>query len=98
MNDRGETLIEMIISLALFSLTITMLVTVFHSANASLYSTVDTKRTLSNQETSALSDTNLEKVETQSVTCVITTSTDTFTSTFDVDLMHVENGAFYRFK
>lgn len=98
MNNRGETLVEMTISLALFALTVTMLVTVFKSSSESLAGTMEAKQNICNQESAILLEDSLEKIDTRDIQYSYTVDGNNYTGSFSVDLCRTSEGVLYKFR
>lgn len=100
MNNRGETLIELVVSMALLSLMVTMLVTVFQASASSLYQTIETKRNLNAQvsqlqlEEEAMLQT-LENLEIQTQYYVNGTE---YSDSFAAELVKPVQGSLYKFR
>ena len=97
---RGETLIELVVSLALFSLLITMLVTVFNASSKSLANTVEIKNEINEQLLTLTRETT--GFTAQDITIFYSYTTDSGSETdsgsFTAQRMDLTSGALYKFR
>ncbi|MCR4651111.1 MAG: prepilin-type N-terminal cleavage/methylation domain-containing protein [Lachnospiraceae bacterium] len=96
MNDRGETLVEMVVSLALLALTVTMVVMVFTSSSNTMAQSIETRRLIDEQVDDVLRGTDVSVVE----SVVITWTNGAQTETAEVELIKSDKGglAAYRYR
>ncbi|MBR1931376.1 MAG: prepilin-type N-terminal cleavage/methylation domain-containing protein [Lachnospiraceae bacterium] len=97
-DKRGETLIELVVSLALFALVITMLVTVFNASANSLATNVETKRMLNQQEVTLAREDDVI-VEELSIQSTIRIGADAHVAgEVPVQRLRPVNGSLYKFR
>ncbi len=104
MNNRGETLIELVVSMALLSIVVTMLVTVFTATSQVLFTTIDTKRSMNNQASGLLmeaSESGASYVDVKD-TLEITTHYEVvgtpYDNNFQTELLQSTEGSLYKFR
>lgn len=98
MTDKGETLIELIVSLALLALLVTMLVTVFKASTGSLYDTISTKRDLNAQAGRLLLEEQVEKAESLTIRYQYASGGSNHEGSFGAELLKVSGGSLYKFR
>ena len=100
MNNRGETLIELVVSMALLSLMVTMLVTVFQASAGSLYETIETKRNLNTQVSQLLleEDGVLETCDNLEIRSQYTVNGMGYSGSFAAEIVNPIQGSLYKFR
>ena len=98
MTDRGETLIELIVSVALLAMLVTLLVTVFKASTRSMYDTIETKRDLNAQTGKLLLEEQVEKTESLSIGYRFTAGGNIHEASFQAELLKVTDGSLYKFR
>lgn len=98
MTDRGETLIEVIVSVALLALLVTMLVTVFQASTRSMYDTIQTKRDLNAQKEKLMLEEQVEKTENLSIGYRFTAGGKIHENSFHAEILKALDGSLYKFR
>lgn len=104
MNNRGETLIELMVSMALLAITVTMLVTVFTATSQVLFTTIDTKRDMNNQASGLLMEEAedgagfVDVKDTLEITIHYEVAGIPYDNNFQTELLQSTGGSLYKFR
>lgn len=98
MNNRGETMIEILFSLIVISIIVTMASMVIRSSNTIISTSVDSRSMLEEEVKDLSLDYNTEVIDTTTVHYTYTTSGGTYSGSFDVDRVHVKDKSLQKFK
>ena len=98
MDNRGETLIELIISIALLSLMVTMLVTAFQASAGSLYNNIETKRALNQQVRQLTMEENTDSVRNLTISYKFEAESMIYSDSFEAELLKPQTGSLYKFR
>ncbi len=97
-DNRGETLVELIVSLALLTLLVTMLVTAFQASTQSMYNTIATKRDINTQVGNLLGEESLEGVRDLTIQYRYSVEGIVHKGSFETELVQTVNGSMCRFR
>lgn len=100
MNDRGETLIELVVSMALLALMVTMLVTVFQASAGTFYNTMETKRSMNTQVSQLLleEDGTLEVSGSLEIQTQYYVDGTGYSDSFSTEIVKPVQGSLYKFR
>lgn len=98
MNNRGETLIELIVSLALLALLVTMLATAFQASTGSLYTNIETKRGLNEQVRQLTLEEAVERTRGLTISYSYEAEGIIYSDSFEAELLKPQNGSLYKFR
>lgn len=98
MNNKGETLIELIVSLALLALLVTMMATSFQASNKSLYNNIVTKRDINTQIRQLTLEESIEQFETLNIQYHYVVGGVSYTDSFATEVVKPVSGSLYKFR
>lgn len=98
MNNKGETLIELLVSLALFALIVTMLAIGFQTSTTSFYTNITTKRDLNEQVAWLVEEESVEKVQNLTIQYQHSTADGIYADSFMIEMLKPTEGSMYKFR
>lgn len=98
MNNKGETLIELIVSLALLALLVTMLATAFQASTGSLATNIETKRNLNEQVRQLTLEESLQSAGNLTISYQYEAGSVIYSDSFGVELLQPQTGSLYKFR
>lgn len=98
LDNKGETMIELVVSLALLALLVTMLATVFQASTRSLADTIMTKRDMNSQAGQLLLESAVEHVDNLTIQYQFAVDGSLHTDSFQVELIKAADGSLYKFR
>ena len=98
MNNRGETLIELIVSLALLALLVTLLATSFQAYTNSLYNNIETKRNLNEQVRQLTLEESVQNVGNLTISYRYEADSIFYSDSFEAELLKAQDGSLYKFR
>lgn len=98
MNNKGETLVELIVSLALLALFVTMLATAFQASTGSFYNNIETKRDLNEQVHQLTKEESVETAKSLTIKYKYTVGTEIKEDSFEVEMIRPLEGSLYKFR
>ena len=91
-------MIELVVSLALLTLLVTMLATVFQASTRSQYDIITTKRNMNTQVKQLLLEEGVEHIENLTIQYRYEAEGSQYTDSFNVEMIKATGGSLYKFR
>lgn len=98
MNNKGETLIELIVSLALLALLVTLLATAFQASTGSLYNNIETKRNLNSQVRQLMLEESVASTGNLTIHYQFEAEGTIYADFFETEILKPQTGSLYKFR